>query len=111
MDPPWTARERVLIDKMEQYLKKRESIQVEVTELKHLLGPEDADVSIEAFVQSARDEGGRKKIALLDDEGKVEALRRLMQCYQWSRSSLDCTFWSGVPSAGKDRRQVSIVNP
>ena len=69
VDPPWTARERVFIDKMEQYLEKRESIQVEVTELKQLLRPEDADVCIETFVESARDEGGCKK-ALLDDEGK-----------------------------------------
>ena len=69
MNTPWTARERVLIDKMEQQLKKSESIQVEVTELERdLLGPEDADFCNKLFAASARDERGDGKFVLLDTE-------------------------------------------
>ena len=59
---PWTARERVVLDKKERYLKKSESIKVAVSELEHfLLGPQDADISITSF-----DEGGDGKFVLLD---------------------------------------------
>ena len=63
---PWTARERVDLDKMEKYVETTESIQVEVSELEHfLLGPEDADVSIRSLAENARDEGGYSKFVLL----------------------------------------------
>ena len=68
-NPPWTARERLLIDKMEQYLEESGSIQVEVTELEHdLLGPEDADICIKSYAEGARDESGARKLVLLDAE-------------------------------------------
>ena len=67
VNSPWTAREGVLIAKVEQYLEKSESIQVEISELEHfLLGPEDADISITSFAENARDEGGQSKFVLLD---------------------------------------------
>ena len=63
--PPWTARERVVLDKMEKHLEKGESI--EVSELEHfLLGPEETDVSITSFAENARDEGGCSTFVLLD---------------------------------------------
>ena len=59
VNPLWTARKRVITDKMEHCLGKSERIQLEVTELKHyLLGPEDADICIKTFAESARDERG-----------------------------------------------------
>ena len=43
---------------------------MEVTELEHfLLGPEDADICMESFAESTRDEGGGKKFVKLDSEG------------------------------------------
>ena len=65
--PPRTARERVLIAKMEQYLEKRDSIHVEISELEHFFpGPEDSDISIRLFGANAREEGGYGKFVLLD---------------------------------------------
>ena len=64
---PWTARERVDLDKMEKYVETTESIQVEVSELEHfLLLPDDADISIRSLAENARDEGGYSKFVLLN---------------------------------------------
>ena len=64
-NPPWTARERVVLEKMEKYFEKSESIKVEVSELEHfLLVPEDTDVSITSFAENARDEEGCSKFVL-----------------------------------------------
>ena len=53
-NPPWTVRERVVLDKMERCLEKTKSIKVEVSELEHfLLGQEDADITMMCW-----DEGG-----------------------------------------------------
>ena len=66
-NPPWTARERVVLDEMEKHLEQGESIKVEVSELEHfLLGPEDTDVSITSFAENARDNSGCSKFVLLD---------------------------------------------
>ena len=43
----WTARDRVVIARMEQYLDKSESMKVEIEELELLLGPEDSQVDLE----------------------------------------------------------------
>ena len=54
--PLWTARERVVLDKMEKYLQRIEHIQVEVSELERfLLDPGDADISIMSFAENAFD--------------------------------------------------------
>ena len=37
----WTARDRVVVKRMEQYLDETDSRRVEVEELEHLLVPED----------------------------------------------------------------------
>ena len=74
--PQWIVRERVLIDKMEQYLAKSESNQVEVTELEYYsLEPEDADICIELFAEGARDNVviTNSYCSTLEEEG--EALR------------------------------------
>ena len=63
VNPPWTARERLLIAKMEKYLEESEQIQVEISELEHfLLGPEEADVSITSFAENGRDGGGWRRL-------------------------------------------------
>ena len=66
---PLTARERVLIDKMEQHLEKSESIQMEVTQLEYyFVPPEDADICIKSCAERARDECGGQILVLLDTE-------------------------------------------
>ena len=78
-DPPWTERERVFIDKMEQNLKKIESILMEVSELEHyLLGPEDADICTESLAERARNECGCEQSYCPTLKEEVEALRWLM---------------------------------
>ena len=63
VNPPRTARERMLIAEMEQYLEKGESIQVEIGELEHfLLGPEDPGISIRSFAEKRM---GRRRLSLL----------------------------------------------
>ena len=60
----------MFVDKIEQSLEESESIQVEITELEHyLLGPEDVDICIKSFAESAREERGGRKVALLDTGG------------------------------------------
>ena len=70
VNPLWTVRERVFIDKMEQYPRKSEIFKVEVTKLGYqLLGPNGADICIRALAEGARDERGVKKKVLIDTEG------------------------------------------
>ena len=42
----WTARGRVVVKRMEQYLDETDSPKVEAEELEHLLGPEDSEVDV-----------------------------------------------------------------
>ena len=66
-NPPWNARERALIEKMESYLLKSEELQVGIGELEFfLLGPGDEDISITSFADNARDEGGYSRFVLFD---------------------------------------------
>ena len=55
----WTARDRVVITRMEQYLDESDSLKVEVDELELLLGPEDSEVDLR-HILSMR---GRKRVA------------------------------------------------
>ena len=55
--PPWTARERVVLDNKEKYFETDESIHAEASELEHyLLGPEDVDFSIRSPAENAMEE-------------------------------------------------------
>ena len=55
----WTARDRVVIARMEQYLDESDSLKVEVEELELLLGPEDSDVDLRHILMYAR----KKRVA------------------------------------------------
>ena len=50
----WTARDRVVIARMEQYLDKSDSLKVEVEEVELVLGPEDSEVDLRYILMNAR---------------------------------------------------------
>ena len=82
----WTARERVLMHKMEKYLEKSEKIQVEVNELESWRAAcwrkETKGVDLSLLAELALDEGGCHRFVLLDTprgKGGDEALKWLMQ--------------------------------
>ena len=56
----WTARDRVVIARMERYLNESDSMKVAVEELKLLLGPADSDVDLRYVLCYARKKKGRK---------------------------------------------------
>ena len=57
-DQIWNARDRTVIAKMEQYLGKSDSMNVEVEELESLLGPEDSKVDYRRILKEARNKQG-----------------------------------------------------
>ena len=54
----WSARDRTIIAKTNQYLEERKSSKVEIEELESLLGPDDKDVDVRRILEEARDEKG-----------------------------------------------------
>ena len=56
----WTARDRTVIARMEQYLNEKDHMKVEIEELLLLLGPEDSEVDLRQILRYARrKKGGR----------------------------------------------------
>ena len=55
-DQTWSARERTVVARTEQYLEESQSLKVEVEELESLLGPDDSDVDFRRILQETRDE-------------------------------------------------------
>ena len=54
----WTARDRSVIARMEQYLNQSDSMRVEIEELESLLGPEDSEVDFSQILRYARTKKG-----------------------------------------------------
>ena len=66
-NPPWNARERTLIIKMQSYVQKsEEDLQIKSTELEFWLGPGDGEISIVSLTENARGEGGYSRVVVLD---------------------------------------------
>ena len=81
-NPPWHARERMLIVKMESYLQTSEELQVGVSELDIcLLDPGDEDISVTSLTEDARD-GGYSRFMLLDKASRQRSgqCRALLRC-------------------------------
>ena len=56
----WSARDRTVIARMEQYLNENDNMRVEIEELEFLLGPEDSEVDLRQILRNARrKKGGR----------------------------------------------------
>ena len=51
----WTARDRTIIAKMEQYLNESGMMKVEIEEFELLLGPEDSEVELMIILMNAQD--------------------------------------------------------
>ena len=57
-DQMWSAKERMILARTNQYLERSYSVQMEVEELEDLLGPDDVDVDFRRILKEARDERG-----------------------------------------------------
>ena len=57
-DQIWSARDRTVIARTEQYLEESKSLKVEVEELESLLGPADSDVDFRRILEEARNKKG-----------------------------------------------------
>ena len=71
----WTARDRTMIAKMEQYLNESDNMKVEIEELELLLGPEDSEVDSRYMLMNAR----RKK----RDAGCFKSSGRRVRVISW----------------------------
>ena len=71
----WTARDRVVVVRMEQYLDRSESLKVEVEELELLLGPEDSEVDLMYILMNARRKKGRRIFEIFSSKGRSAAER------------------------------------
>ena len=58
VDQMWSARDRTIIAKTNQYLEESKSLKLEIEELESLLGPEDSYVDFRQILEEARDEKG-----------------------------------------------------
>ena len=54
----WSARDRTVIARMEQYLNENDNMRVEIEELEFLLGPEDSEVDLRQILRYARRKKG-----------------------------------------------------
>ena len=70
----WTARDRTVIARMEQYLNENDSMQVEVEELQLLFGPEDSEVDLRQIFTYPRRNKGRRIFELFSSKGRSEFL-------------------------------------
>ena len=65
----WTARDRVVIARMEQNLDQSDNLKVEVEELELLLGPEDSEVDLRYILMFARRKNGRRIFQIFSSQG------------------------------------------
>ena len=70
----WTACDRVVIARMEQYLDRSESMKLEIEELELVIGPEDSEVAFGHFLMYARKKKGRKIFETFSSKGPSEFL-------------------------------------
>ena len=70
----WTARDRVVITRMERYLDESDSLKVEVEELELLLGPEDSEFDLMHILMYARKKKGRKIFEICSSKSPSEFL-------------------------------------
>ena len=73
-DQTWSARDRTVIARTKQYLEERKSLNLEVEELKSLLGPDDSDVDFRRILEEARVKKGCAIFEAFTSEGPSEFL-------------------------------------
>ena len=79
----WTARDRTVITKMEQYLKESDNMKVEVEDLELLLGPEDSEVDIRYILMNARRKKGRRISQIFSSKGPSDFL--VVNSLRWEK--------------------------
>ena len=73
-DQMWSARDRTIIAKTNQYLEESKSLKVEIEELESLLGLGDTDVDFRRILEEARDGKGCATCETFSSEGPSEFL-------------------------------------
>ena len=79
----WTAHDRRIIAKMEQYLNESDIVNVEFEELELLLGPEDSEIDVVCIVMNARRRKGRRNFQIFVSQGPSEFL--VGRTLRWER--------------------------
>ena len=70
----WTARDREVIAKVEQYLCESDNMKVEVVELELLFGPEDSEVELWYILDECEEEKGSQDLSNLQLAGSQRVL-------------------------------------
>ena len=70
----WSARDRTVISRMEQYLNENDSMKVGIEELELLLGPEDSKIDSRHILRYAGKNKGRKIFEIFNSKGQSESL-------------------------------------
>ena len=76
----WTARDRTVVARMEQYLNENDNMRVEIGELEFLLGPEDSEVDLRQTLSTRGGKGyaRRKRVA-----GSLKSSARRVRVRSW----------------------------
>ena len=69
----WSAHERTIIARMENYLNKNGCLKLDIEELELLMGPEDSDVNLRCMLRNASRRGS-KIFEIFSTEAKSEHL-------------------------------------
>ena len=70
----WSACDRTVIARTEQYLEESKSLKLEDVELESLLGPDDSDVDFRRILEEARDKKGCAVFEIFSSDGPSEFL-------------------------------------
>ena len=70
----WTARDRAVIARTEQYPNENDNMVVEVEELEVLLGPKDSEVDLRQTLRYARKKKGGRIFEIFSSQGPSELL-------------------------------------
>ena len=104
----WTARDRTVIAKMEQYLNESDNMKEEIEELELLLGPEDSEVDLRercttsgvGWSRVCEESRGRHQAHC--DERKGEKASQALSFCQWAGSSMSS--WQSARREGTSIR-------
>ena len=103
----WSAKERTLIARTQQFLERSHSVKVQVEELQDQFGPEDLDVDFRRILKEARDERGRKMVWAISwwPSGRWDKYKRAPWRKDSSASARD-GWWQA--SLGQSQEQMIV---
>ena len=103
----WTAKEKAVVPRLEQYLKRTNNIKVEIEELEHLFGPEDPEVDLRRIVMEARKFNCQRFFVYFFAEGPRELL--VASKAHWERYQRDLVAQEEVLKEGRQRCPDGLI--